>query len=180
MILILGKSSLSAELEKILPDCIIVGKPEYDFSKQEDCDRLISDFAPKIIINTVGVMSDDLWNVLTTNYISAAYISLRFYEKIKNLHVINVSSATTHWVSYPDIDTARLCYNLSKEALTNFGSHMVRKTVDNLDFKITTIEPGQFASKMNNNTPGKLTASQVAEIIKCTIQLPLSRVSIIK
>jgi len=178
MILILGKSTLSYELEQIIPNCVIVGKPEYDFSKQEDCDRLISNFSPKVVINTVGVMSDDLWNVLVTNYVGVAYVSLKFYEKIKNLQIINISSASTHWVSYPDINTSRLCYNISKESLTNFGSHMIRKTANNLDFKITTIEPGKFSSKMNNHTPGALTAAKVAEIIKFTIQSSISRISI--
>lgn len=39
MILIIGKSSLSEELVKILNDTTVVGRPEYDFSQQTDCDK---------------------------------------------------------------------------------------------------------------------------------------------
>ena len=180
MILILGKSTLSSELKKILPNAEIVGSPEYDFSLESDCKNLIENFSPTVVINTVGILNNDIWAMLVTNYVGVAYTTLKFYEKNKNIHIINISSATTHWVSYPDIDVDRLCYNLSKESLTNFGAHLARKTVNESEFIISTVEPGKFPSKMNNYTESTHTVSDVAQVIKNLIGSPVTRVSMAK
>jgi hypothetical protein len=180
MILILGKSTLSAELKKILPTAEIAGRPDYNFSIQEDCQRLVENYTPTVLINTVGVLTNDIWNTLVTNYVSVVYTSLKFYEKNKNLQIINVSSAASHWVSYPDIDINRLCYNISKESLTNFGSHMARKTINESNFIISTVEPGKFPSKINNYDQSKYTAADVAQVIKTMIGSSLTRVSMAK
>lgn len=180
MILILGKGTLSQELEKVFPNSVIVGKPEYDLSKKDDCDRLIQQYTPTVLINTVGVLSDDVWKTLVTNYVSSVYISVGFYEKIKTLHIVNVSSASTYWPSHPGINSSRMCYNISKESLTNFGKHMARKTIDEPEFIISTVEPGSFPSQMNEFAPGKLSSIEVANIIKHTVDAQITHVSIIK
>jgi hypothetical protein len=180
MILILGKSTLSIELKNLLPTAEIAGRPDYDFSKEEDCLRLVEKYTPTVLINTVGVLNDDIWNMLVTNYVSVVYTSLKFYEKNNNLQIINISSAASHWVSYPDIDINRLCYNISKESLTNFGCHMARKTVNESNFVISTIEPGKFPSKINNFDQSKFIAADVAQIIKNVIGSSITRVSMAK
>lgn len=180
MILILGKSTLSSELKKVLPDAEIVGRPEYDFSLEEDCKKLIENFSPTVVINTVGILNNNVWSMLVTNYVGVAYTTLKFYEKNKNIHIINISSAATHWVSYPDIDVSRLCYNISKEALTNFGAHLARKTVNEVEFTISTVEPGKFPSKINNYIESTQSAADVAQVIKNLIGSPVTRVSMAK
>jgi hypothetical protein len=180
MILILGKGTLGQDLKKVLPNSVIVGRPEYDLSKKDDCDRLIEQYTPTVLINTVGVLSNDIWNTLVTNYVSSVYVSINFYEKIKNLHIINVSSASSYWPSYPGIDSPRMCYNLSKESLTNFGKHMSRKTIDEPGFIISTVEPGSFSSQMNNFTPGKISSNDVVNIIKNIIDHRITHVAVIK
>lgn len=180
MMLILGKSLLAEELAKLYPDAEVVGRPEYDFSCQADCDRLIAAYAPNILINTVGVMSTDTWHTLTTNFVSAVYVSLGFYEKIRNLHVINISSASTYWVSYPEIDTARLCYNLSKENLSNFSRHMTRKTIDDPDFLISIVEPGRFGSKINDFAPDRVSVDAVVAAIQQVIEQRITHIALVK
>ena len=180
MILILGKGTLGQALVADLPDSQAVGRPEYDFSKQKDCDRLVDQYAPDILINTVGMMSDDIWEILITNYVSTVYISMSFYEKIKNLHIINVSSACRYWVSYPGIENQRLIYNVSKEAVSNFGMHMTRQTIDQSGFLISTIEPIQFPSKINNFAPGKISVHDVVEAIQSVISQRLTHCSLTK
>ena len=44
MILILGKSTIAKKLESALPDTIVVGKPEYDFSSRYECKRTCKGF----------------------------------------------------------------------------------------------------------------------------------------
>jgi short-subunit dehydrogenase len=182
MILILGNSSLASFLEKILQNTKIVGRPDYDFSRQHDCDAVINTYDPDVVINTVGVMSDDYWECLSTNYVSAVYLTLGFYEKLTCAHIINVSSASTFWPSYPGIDNKRLCYNISKESLTMFGKHMNRKIINDVEKQITlsTIEPGSFSSKFNNFSPGNTTIEKVALLIKQVIEHPVQQVSLIK
>ena len=179
MILIIGYSDLAKALSSILDDVVVVGRPEYDFSLKEDCDRLLTTYTPKTIINTVGVANQDSWSTLTTNYVGVAYLTLEFYKKLNQAHIINISSTSTYWVSYPDIEDSRLAYNLSKEALSLFGKHMNRKIVDSNKNTVTTIEPGKFNSKMNGYTGG-MPIEHVANWIKKIIDDPVTHISIIK
>jgi len=179
MILIIGRSDLSAALAAILDDVVIVGRPDYDFSLKSDCDRLVNTYTPNMVINTVGVINQDLWTTLTTNYVGVAYLTLEFFNKLNQAHIINISSASSFWVSYPDIDDSRLSYNLSKEALSTFGRHMNRKIVDSNKNIVTTIEPGKFNSKMNGYTGG-MPVEHVANWIKRVIEDPVAQLSIIK
>jgi short-subunit dehydrogenase len=182
MILILGNGALANSLEKILSNTKIVGKPDYDFSKQQDCDKLVETYFPDVVINTVGILSDNYWDTLNTNYVSTVYLTIKFYEKLNKAHIINISSASAFWPSYPGIDNKRFCYNLSKEALTSFGRFMNRKIIDDTDKQniVTTVEPGSFSSKLNNFTPGRLTSDQVAELIKQVVNNPVAQISLIK
>jgi len=98
MILILGKSTIAKELESVLPNCIVVGKPEYNFANRYECERLVSDYTPDIIINTfaLGPQVDDAWDQLTVNFTSMIYITDLFYKKLQGAHIINFSSAGTY------------------------------------------------------------------------------------
>ena len=65
MILILGKSTIAHALKEALPDCTVVGKPEYDFSSRYECHRLVRDFTPEVVINTFAInpkIDDAYWS----------------------------------------------------------------------------------------------------------------------
>jgi NAD(P)-dependent dehydrogenase (short-subunit alcohol dehydrogenase family) len=181
MILILGKGTLANSLQQLYPEATLVGKPEYDFSSQTDCDKLISTYDPEIIINTVGVgVSSDIWNILTTNYVSAVYLTIGFYKKMKQGQIINVSSASAIWTSWPDITDERLAYNLSKESLTNFGRHFNRKIVDNdNNTTITTVEIGKFASKLNDWQSG-MAVEKAVQVIHDCIENPCQQITVVR
>lgn len=181
MILILGKSTLAYEIANILPDTELVGRPEYDFAIREDCDRLISTYTPDVIVNTVGTNKGDLWDTMVSNYVSVAYLTMKFYEKLSKAHIINISSTSTYWVSQPGINNDRLCYNMSKEALSNFGRHFNRKIVDDQtkNIIVSTVEPGKFNSRFNNYSGG-MSVQTVANIIKQVINDPVTEISVIK
>ena len=180
MILILGKGDLAQAINSKLPDSICVGKPEFDFSQQYDCDRVINMYTPKVVINTVGVnQHQDLWNILTVNYTSAVYLTVGFYDKMPSGQIINISSASALWASYPDIDTGRFIYNISKENLSTFGRHFNRKIVDdNKNVIVTTAEIGKFPSKFNNYKPGT-NIGIVADVIIDLIYKPRQQVTFI-
>ena len=181
MILILGKSTLAQQLQKNMPTSVVVGRPEYDLSVQADCDRLISDYTPTVVINTQGVFdSHNTWNILQTNYVGVVYLTLGFYNKMTKGQIVNISSASALWASYPDIGQTRLCYNISKEAVSNFGRHFNRAIVDqSKSVAITTIEIGKFNSRINNYSGG-MTIERAGEIVKQCIDNPVVSVTVPK
>jgi short-subunit dehydrogenase len=181
MILIIGKSALAIELATLLSGVVVVGRPEYDLSTQESCDQLIAQYTPNLVINTHAVNeSHSAWDILTVNYTSTVYLTLGFYEKMGPGHIINISSTSTYWPSYPGITSGRLCYNISKESLSAFGKHVNRAVVDQKNKPIiSTIELGKFNSKFNNFSGG-MSLSKVANIVKSCIDNPVTAISIIK
>ena len=82
MILILGKSTIAKELESALPNSIVVGKPEYNFSNRHDCNRVVMNYNPDVVINTfaLGPQADDVWDQLTVNFTSMVYLTDLFYK----------------------------------------------------------------------------------------------------
>ena len=180
MILILGKGDLAQVIQNKLPGSICVGKPEFDFSQQHECDRLINTYMPSVVINTVGVnQHSDLWNILTVNYTSSVYLTLGFYDKMDRGQIINISSASALWASYPNIDTGRFVYNISKENLSTFGRHFNRKIVDdNKNVIVSTAEIGKFPSKFNNYQPGT-DIGAVADVIVDLISNPRQQITFI-
>lgn len=180
MILILGKGDLAQAIKNKLPDSICVGRPEFDLSQQHECDRLINTYTPNVVINTVSVnQHSDLWNILTVNYTSSVYLTLGFYDKMNTGQIINISSTSALWTSYPNIDTNRFVYNISKENLSTFGRHFNRKIVDdNKNVIVSTAEIGKFPSKFNNYQSGT-NIGTVAEVIIDLIRNPRQQITFI-
>jgi NAD(P)-dependent dehydrogenase (short-subunit alcohol dehydrogenase family) len=166
MILILGKGVLATALSVHLPHSVMVGRPDFDFAQKTDCDRLLDFYSPSVVINTVAVNHQkNAWDILITNYVSAVYLTLGFYQRMSEGQIINISSASTIWPSFPGIDSQRLCYNLSKESLSTFGRHFNRKIVnDAKPVVISTVELGRFASPMNDWHAGLELDKAVQEI----------------
>lgn len=181
MILILGKSTIAKALEIALPNTVVVGKPEYDFSSRYECTRLVKDFTPTIVINTfaLGPQVDDAWDQLTVNFTSIVYITNLFYKKLQGAHIINFSSAGSYWSSYPGIEDSKFFYNLSKNCLSKFGKLYNRKIVDEARNIVTTFEVGKFNSKMNNWSGG-MTTDRVVDVVKDCIDKRYTQVAVIR
>lgn len=182
MMLILGTGTLATALATHFPDSTIAGRPRFDFSQKQCCDELIDYYMPSIVINTVAVGDQsDPWQILTTNFTSAVYLTLKFYEKMSQGQLINISSASALWPSYPGIDHSRLCYNISKESLSQFGRHLNRAVVDSpKPVTISTLEIGKFASRLNNYQDGGIPIERVVSSIADLIQHPRQQVTEIK
>lgn len=156
MILLLGNSDLANALVQdlgSLHDCIIAGRPEYDFSLQTDCDRILVDYAqPDIVINTMATISADWWQNLVVDFVAPCYLTLKYYQQLTHGHIINISSASAWWPSYPDLNFDRFTYNMGKESLSQFGKHLNRIVIDQeKSVTVSTIEPGLFQSRMSRH-----------------------------
>jgi NAD(P)-dependent dehydrogenase (short-subunit alcohol dehydrogenase family) len=182
MILILGKGHLASALQSRFgtSNCIMVGRPEFDFANQEDCDRLLEQYpAPPIVINTTGVVSNDHWENLTVNFVAPAYLTLQYVAKTTNCQIINISSASAWWVSYPDLALDRFSYNIAKESLSNFGQHINRIIVNqDRNVVVTTIEPGKFQSAMSNYTGQDI--ARIVDSVEYAVQTRPQQLSVIK
>jgi short-subunit dehydrogenase len=181
MILIIGHSDLGLALANQLSDTIVVGRPEYNLLVKEDCDRLVADYNPTVVINTAGVnQTHSQWDILTVNYVSVAYLTIKFYDKMQDGQIVNISSTSTYWPSYPGIASGRLAYNISKEAISNFGRHFNRKIVEETKpVVVTTVELGKFNSKFNNYAGG-MTTDRAAELVVGCITNPVTHLAVIK
>ena len=182
MILIVGKSSLTnALVERFGADqCVVVGRPEYDFSQQQDCDRLLSDYPqPQIVINTIGGITDDYWNNMVINFVSPAYITMKYCDTMSHGHIINIGSASAWWPSWPELPFKRLTYNISKENLARFNLHVNRVQCDhNKNLSVSIVEPGRFQGKMSNWQGMPVDA--VVDCIEQVINTKVQQISIIK
>lgn len=180
MILITGKSTLAEALSKNFNDCIIIGKPEYNFNNKEDCDRLFADYSsPDILINTFATLADDPWNSLLTNFVAPVYITNQYYNNLTKGQIINISSTSAWWSSYPNIPENRFYYNLSKFNLSEFGRQFNRSIVDkNKEIILTTVEIGKFESKLSNFNGTDI--DKIVKTIECAIEHKLNWISAIK
>jgi hypothetical protein len=181
MILILGKSTIAKKLESALPDTVVVGKPEYDFSSRYECKRIVKDFTPDVVINTfaLGPQVDDAWDQLTVNFTSMVYITDLFYKKLQGAHIINFSSTGSYWSSYPGIKDNKFFYNLSKNCLSKFGKLYNRKIVHEARNVVSTFEVGKFNSKMNNWSGG-MPIERVVDVVKDCIDKRYTQIAVIR
>jgi hypothetical protein len=180
MILLTGKSDLAFAIASRLGNCTIVGRPEYDFSNKEDCDQLLLDFPdPNIVINTFGVISTDCWNSITVNYLAPVYLTTQYYNLLTTGHIINISSASSWWPSYPGISEERLYYGLAKHSLSEFGQQFNRAKIDtSKNVCVTTIEPGVFSSKMSGHKG--MDIDKIVAVVEQAILCRMQQVSLIK
>jgi hypothetical protein len=180
MILITGKSTLARSLADRLEDCVIVGRPEYDFSTQAGCDRLLHDFAdPRAVINTFATINDECWTSLTTNYVAPVYLTVSYYKQLCQGHIINISSTSSWWPSYPGISDSSLYYGISKLNLSEFGKHFNRSIVDSTKpVVVTTIEPGRFKSPMSGHAGMEI--DRIVELVEYALRSQINYISLIK
>lgn len=154
-ILIVGKSDLGIATQKLCGG-IVVGRPQYDLSKEGSCNKLLQDHNPDCVVLTQGILGklSTPWEMSTVNYTSMVHLIACFYNKMTQGQIIVVSSATTAWTSWPGIDMDRLVYACNKEALSSFCKNLNRKNIPSQpekDVSIQVYEPNAFASKMNSN-----------------------------
>ena len=180
MILIIGKGCLGTALSNALPDCAVIGRPEFDLTSQADCDAIVKQYPlPDVVINTVGVIADNLWASMLVNFVAPSYITMKYVQTLDKGHIINISSASAWWPSHPGLSLTRFTYNISKESFSKFSQHINRVYVnDNRDLVITNVEPGAFQSSMSNYSGMEI--DKIVNIVKFAIEQKVQQVSLIK
>jgi len=157
-IVIVGTSDIAHALANLCQehDVKIVGRPEYNLTDKNACDRLVRDYDHyDCVVLTQGTQTNDLWNSFTVNATSTIYLISEFYKNMHNGQIIAVSSATVNWQSWPGIELNRLVYATAKTALSDFCKHMNRKNIpgeEEKDVSIQVYEPNNFVSQMNANS----------------------------
>jgi NAD(P)-dependent dehydrogenase (short-subunit alcohol dehydrogenase family) len=180
MILIVGKSTLAKAIAQSTNNCVIIGRPEYDIASKDSCDQILKDYPnPDVVINTAGVIDKDYWNSIIVNFVAPSYLTMKYVERLDQVQIINISSASAWWPSYPELNFTRFSYNISKHNLTVFSQHINRICVDRPgNIRITTIEPGKFESPMSKFTGKKI--DSIVKIIQFAIDNQIEQISTIK
>jgi hypothetical protein len=93
------------------------------------------------------------------------------YLENTSCHVINVSSASAWWPSYPELDLKRFSYNIAKKSLSDLGQNLNRIVIDHPNKIITTVEPGKFISKMSGYQ-----GQDIEKIVNCILMAIDSKV----
>ena len=170
MMLIIGKGRLARALEVKWSRAVLVGRPEFDFARQDDCDSMVSQYpTPKIVINTLGCITDNIWQNITVNLLAPVYLT-SCYVHLSGCHIINISSASAWWPSYPGMALQSFSYKMAKESLSQFGRHINRINVDDPSKAlVSTIEPGRFKTPMSN-----FTGREVQDVVDC-VELVIAR-----
>jgi NAD(P)-dependent dehydrogenase (short-subunit alcohol dehydrogenase family) len=131
-----------------------------------------------VVVNTVALNADhNVWDIMTVNTTSMMYLTMLWYNKSSVRHIINVSSTSTYWVSYPGIEDGRFAYNFSKWCVSHFGRELNRKIMDDPQAVISTVELGSFASKFNSHAIGRMNLQQAADTVLSVINNPVTAVS---
>jgi hypothetical protein len=122
---------------------------QFDLTQKIHCDQLVNLLVKKdVIIITAGVFDNNLWNMWMVNLVSPAYIVGQLIEKKYQGKTIAISSNAANWTSWPEISLARLTYNSSKHAISNFIYGIVQGKFCGT---YCVLEPSKFQSTMSNN-----------------------------
>jgi|TARA_Y100000034_G_scaffold136513_1_gene213479 NADP-dependent 3-hydroxy acid dehydrogenase YdfG len=123
-----------------------------DLRDKEFVEFLVYKYNPSIVINCAAVWKEDYYDILETNFISPAYLTLEFYKKMNRGHIINICSSSANSTGWSGIEYDRINYNISKSAFKKFSNML--QTSKNNSIKVTTIEPAQINTDMGEPVVG--------------------------
>jgi hypothetical protein len=73
----------------------VIGRPEFELTSQADCDAIVKQYPlPDVVINTVGVIANDLWASMLINFVAPSYITMKYVQILDKGHIINISGVT--------------------------------------------------------------------------------------
>ena len=119
----------------------------FDITNQEQCDQLVPELATyDSVVVTAGEISTDVWSMWMTNTVGPCYLVGQLNDVARDQRIVVVSSYGARWTSWPDVTVARLTYNQSKRAVSEFVQGLVQRGSDN---QLTVVEPSAFQSPMS-------------------------------
>ena len=127
-------------------EVIPISREQGDLRDKDFLRSLVDKYTPSVVLNSAGVFEKGFYETFESNFLSASFLTLEFYKKMKSGHIINICSSSANSSGWPGIDYDRLTYNVSKSSLKKF-SNMLQLSKNN-SVKVTTLEPGQINTKM--------------------------------
>jgi NAD(P)-dependent dehydrogenase (short-subunit alcohol dehydrogenase family) len=122
-----------------------------------------------IVVVTAGVHIEDAWRTWLVNTVGPCYLVSQLNKQAKNKHIIVLSTYGATWTSWPGITDARLNYNNSKLALSNFMMGLTHQ--GGSSNRITILEPSAFQSTMSDHTGAEI--KSIVDQIDHTISSPV-------
>ena len=127
-------------------EVIPISREQGDLRDKDFLRTLVDKYNPSVVLNCAAVFEKGFYETFESNFLSASFLTLEFYKKMKSGHIINICSSSANSSGWPGIDYDRLTYNVSKSSLKKF-SNMLQSSKNN-SVKVTTLEPAQINTKM--------------------------------
>ena len=144
-------------------DVIPISREQGDLRDKEFLKTLVDKYNPDVILNCAGVYEKEFYETFESNFLSVSFLTMEFYKKMKNGHIINICSSSANSSGWPGIDYDRLTYNVSKSSLKKF-SNMLQSS-KNKQVKVTTLEPAQINTKMLKHKSEKVKPLEPSYIV---------------
>jgi short-subunit dehydrogenase len=141
-----GVGKECVEYFSMIYEVITISRDEGDLRDKNFLKTLVDKYNPSVVINCAGVYQKDFYETFESNFLSASFLTLGFYKKMKRGHIINICSSAANSSGWKGIDYDRITYNVSKFSLKKF-SNMLQSS-KNKSVKVTTLEPAQINTKM--------------------------------
>ena len=141
-----GVGKECVEYFSMIYEVITISRDEGDLRDKDFLKTLVDKYNPSVVINCAGVYQRDFYETFESNFLSASFLTLEFYKKMKRGHIINICSSAANSSGWKGIDYGRITYNVSKFSLKKF-SNMLQSS-KNKSVKVTTLEPAQINTKM--------------------------------
>ena len=155
-------------------DVVSISREQGDLRDKDFLQTLVDKYNPSVVLNCAGVYEKGFYETLESNFLSASFLTLEFYKKMKRGHIINICSSAANSSGWKGIDYDRITYNVSKSSLKKF-SNMLQSS-KNKSVKVTTLEPAQINTKMlkHKSKVTPLEPLYVIEIIQWILNQPES------
>lgn len=116
-----------------------------DLNDRQFCDHLIERYTPSVFINNAAVIDTDFWTTASTNFTAAGYLAIGFYNKMRDGHIINVSSVAGRQLK-GHLSMPRVAYHASKAAMNALSELLAWNEGSRV--KVTNLCPGWINTGM--------------------------------
>jgi hypothetical protein len=173
---IIGGGTLARAIaEQYSGDVQIYAHGVFDIANRAQCDQLVPELAAyDAVIITAGEISNDNWSMWMTNTIGPCYLVGQLNDVARDQRIIVVSSYAARWTSWPDVTVARLTYNQSKRATSEFVQGLVQRGSAN---QLTVVEPSAFQSPMSGHRGA--TAEDMATQVIGVLENPMHVITVV-
>ena len=143
-------------------------KEKGDLRSRKFLKHLVASYEIDVLLNVAGLRNSDILDNYDVNFLAPTYLTLMFYDKMTEGHIINFSSTSANnsgWLAMP---SDRIYYNTAKAALKKTTN--VLQNSKNKRVKVTSFEPAQINTRLG----GELVKIPEAEYRRQT--LPLAKI----